>query len=123
VVRSIVWNRDKDGIIRLSRRKDARPSRVSEATLTAYEIEAALVIRHQLDLAGQQVHSRGRLVLVRVADIEVALRLHGASPLLPHSPHLALTFLQQVTGARDAVLLVSLELVQRVSCIRVRVQL
>jgi len=58
-----------------------------------------------------------------VADIEIALRLHGASPLLPDSPHLALALFQQVAGARDAVLLVALQLVQRVTRVRVRVQL
>lgn len=58
-----------------------------------------------------------------MADVEVALCLHGTPSLLPDSPHLALTFLQQVTGARDAVLLVSLQLVQRVARVRVRIQL
>lgn len=103
--------------------KKTAEARIRLATLTAYEIEATFIVRHQLDLAGQQVHPRGRLVLVRVADIEIALRLHGASPLLPHSPHFALALFQQVARARDAVLLVTLQLVQRVPGVRVRVQL
>lgn len=82
---------------------------------TADQVEAALVVRHRLYLACEQIHSGRWLGLVRMVNIEEAVRRRPTPPLLPHSPHLALALLQQVTGSRDPVVLVALQLVQRVS--------
>jgi len=83
--------------------------------LTRDEIKTALVVRHELNLAGEQVDSGGGLGFIRVADVQEAVSLHAALPLLPDAPHLALGLLEEVACARVARLLVArLELVQRV---------
>lgn len=81
---------------------------------TADQVEAAFVVRDGLNLAREQVHPGRRLRLVRMANVQEAIRRHSAASLLPHASHLALALLQQVPGPCDPVVLVALQLVQRV---------
>lgn len=83
--------------------------------LTADQIEAALVVRHRLDLARQQIDARRRFRLVRMVNVEKAVGRHAAASLLPHAAHFAFALLQQMAGAGDAVVFVALQLVQRVA--------
>lgn len=50
-----------------------------------------------------------------MANVQESVGRHAAPSLLPHPPHLALALLQQVAGPRDPVVLVALQLVQRVA--------
>lgn len=73
------------------------------------------MIRHGLDLTGEQVDSSRRFGLVGVINGEESICPYFAPPLLPHLAHFAFRFLQEETRSTRAVLFVALQLVARVA--------
>lgn len=85
------------------------------ASLTADKIKPALVIRHRFDLAGEQIYACWRLRLVGMEDVKKTIAGDPASSFLPNATHLALALLEKVALPGDAVVFVTLQLVEGVT--------
>jgi hypothetical protein len=66
----------------------------SPVPLTRNQIEAAFVVRHYFNLAGEQVHFGRWFTLVGMTDLQITLRLNSALSFLPDSPHFSFGFLE-----------------------------